>query len=69
MARALPEGFTVEQDYDGDWILCPPDGVTIFSDPGEGWLVTADYMQGRSWENQADVIAACCEYLAAIGIS
>jgi hypothetical protein len=35
----LPEGFTLEIDTDGDWVLCPPDDVTIFSAPGEGYLI------------------------------
>lgn len=40
----LPEGYTLEQDGDGDWILVPPEDVTIFSQPGEGLLIgTCDY--------------------------
>lgn len=59
----LPEGYELEQDTDGDWVLIPPADVTIFSDPGEGWIVTRDYMQGRDWDNRSDVEAACIEYL------
>jgi hypothetical protein len=32
---ALPEGYSLEQDADGDWLLVPPETVTIFSVPGE----------------------------------
>lgn len=39
---ALPEGFTVERDSDGDWVLVPPEDVTIFSVPGEGYLLDAE---------------------------
>ena len=35
----LPEGYTLAQDDDGDWILIPPPDVTIFSEPGEGLLI------------------------------
>lgn len=35
----LPNGYTLEQDQDGDWILLPPKDVTIFSAPGEGLLI------------------------------
>jgi len=37
----LKFGCTVEQDTDGDWIICPPDHITIFSEPGEGVLLGA----------------------------
>jgi hypothetical protein len=57
-------GYSIERDSDGDPFLVPPVSVTIFSEPGEGWLVTADYMQGRDWDNDVDVEAACIEYLA-----
>lgn len=65
--EGLPEGYAMERDQDGDPILIPPANVTIFSEPGEGWLVTADYMQGRDWNSESDVIAACCDYLRSIG--
>lgn len=32
-------GCELEQDDDGDWILIPPEDVTIFSIPGEGYLI------------------------------
>lgn len=35
----LPVGLTLEVDEDGDWVLCPPADVTIFSAPGEGYLI------------------------------
>lgn len=35
----LPDGYTLEKDDDGDWVLVPPEGVTIFSTPGEGLLI------------------------------
>lgn len=60
---ALPDGFSIEQDQDGDWVLVPPLDVTIFSVPGEGWMVTDCYMQGRDWDSPNDIIAACQEYL------
>lgn len=63
MKNALPTGYTLERDADGDWILIPPPDVTIFSAPGEGWLVTDCYMQGRDWCDENDVVAACLEYL------
>ena len=62
----LPEGYDLEQDQDGDWWLFPPESVTIFSVPGEGWLVTDDYMNGRDWNNRNDILKACIDYLAAI---
>lgn len=65
----LPDGFTLERDQDGDPVLVPPPGVAIFSAPGEGWLVTADLMKGRDWESDADVTAACLDYLAEIGLA
>lgn len=66
ISEVLPEGFDLEQDQDGDWWLFPPVDVTIFSVPGEGWLVTDDYMVGRDWNKQSDVEAACLDYLAAL---
>lgn len=38
-ASTLPAGYTLEQDQDGDWLLCPPDDVTLFSEPGEPLLI------------------------------
>lgn len=63
----LPSGYTLEFDDDGDPVLVPPADVTIFSAPGEGWLVTAGYMTCRDWDSESDLIAACCEYLKDIG--
>lgn len=60
---SLPEGFTLEQDDDGDWLLIPPQTVTIFSVPGEPWMITTDFMQGRDWDNQSDLVAASLDYL------
>lgn len=61
---SIPDGYSVVQDDDGDWLLVPPDHVTIFSMPGEAWLVTDDYMRGRDWSRRDHVEAACAEYLA-----
>lgn len=61
----LPTGYSLEQDGDGDWLLFPPESVIIFSTPGEGWLVTDDFMTGRDWDSAADVEDACVEFLAA----
>jgi hypothetical protein len=58
----------LEQDDDGDWVLIPPVDRTIFTVPGEGWLVTDYYMRGRDWDCRADVEAACSEYLAGIAV-
>lgn len=66
-AVGLPPGYTLEADSDGDWLLVPPEGVTIFGEPGEGWIVTDDYMKGRDYDSRADVLAAALDYLAAIG--
>jgi hypothetical protein len=65
VAAMLPTGYEVEQDGDGDWLLVPPADVTIFSTPGEPWLVTDDYMRGGDWDSRTDVTAACVQYLAA----
>lgn len=62
----MPVGYSLEQDGDGDWILVPPGDVTIFSVPGEGWLVCDSWMVGRDWGRRDHVIAACVEYLAHI---
>jgi hypothetical protein len=61
----LPAGYSLEPDADGDFWLYPPEDVTIFSVPGEGWLVTDSYMTGRDWKNPAHVEAACLDYLSA----
>lgn len=37
----LPPGYSLEEDSDGDWVLIPPAGVTIFSVPGEPLLIGA----------------------------
>ncbi len=49
-------GCTVEIDTDGDFVICPPDDVTIFSVPGEGVLLAAD--------NLAAAILEADEYLS-----
>ncbi len=49
---------TVEQDTDGDWIICPPDHITIFSEPGEGVLLGAT--------TKAEAMLEAEEYLASI---
>lgn len=59
----LPAGYELEQDSDGDWVLIPPADITIFSVPGEGWLVTDDFMVSRDWNSRADVEAACLDFL------
>jgi len=64
----LPEGFSVEKDNDGDLWLLPPQDVTIFSAPGEGWLITDDYMQGRDWNDRQHVAEACRLYLAEVSV-
>jgi len=50
---------SLELDSDGDWILWPPTDVTIFSAPGEGFLI------GRCDEATARRDAE--EYLAELG--
>jgi hypothetical protein len=35
----LPFDCTLELDSDGDWVIVPPAGLTIFSSPGEGVLI------------------------------
>jgi hypothetical protein len=37
--KRLPPGYHLEQDSDGDWLLVPPNDVTIFSEPGEPLLI------------------------------
>lgn len=54
--RKLPEGYSLEKDQDGDWILIPPADVTIFSVPGEGLLI-----------GQCDYATALNDALAEIG--
>jgi hypothetical protein len=54
----LKFGCTVEQDNDGDWIICPPDHITIFSVPGEGVLLGA--------MTEAEAMQEAAEYLACI---
>lgn len=54
----LPIGYSLEQDQDGDWILVPPEDVTIFSVPGEGLLIgTCD---------RETALADALEYLAGL---
>ena len=49
----LPFDCTVERDSDGDWVICPPDNVTIFSVPGEGYLLAASTEEDAVQEAQA----------------
>lgn len=42
LTDGLPQGYSVEQDTDGDWILLPPSNVTIYSLPGEGIILSPD---------------------------
>lgn len=49
-------GYSIEQDDDGDWVLIPPENVTIFSVPGEGVLLSAS--------NESDALAEALNYLA-----
>lgn len=60
----LPAGYAIERNNEGYPILLPPENVTIFSEPGEGWLITDDFLVGRDWNCDSDCIAACVEYLA-----
>ena len=57
--KNLPEGFTIERDTDGDYVLCVPEDVTVFSEPGEGLLL------GRCTLEEAEADAAA--YLAQTG--
>lgn len=41
MTQSLLQGYEVVQDSDGDWVLIPPEDVTIFSVPGEPLLLAA----------------------------
>lgn len=54
----LPAGYDLEQDQDGDWILYPPEDVTIVSVPGEGFFI------GRCDEDTA--LSDALELLATI---
>lgn len=38
-ANRLPEGYRLDRDQDGDWILSGPPHVILFSEPGEGLLI------------------------------
>jgi hypothetical protein len=53
--KLLP-GYCVERDSDGDWVLIPPEDVTIFSAPGEGVLLGA--------QSESDAFAEAIDYLA-----
>lgn len=35
----LPEGYELDQDQDGDWLLIGPPDVVLFSEPGEPILL------------------------------
>ena len=48
----LKFGCTVEQDSDGDWIICPPANVKIFSVMGEGVLLSATDRESATVEAQ-----------------
>lgn len=45
MSITLKFGCSVEQDSDGDWVIVPPLDVTIFSVPGEPFLLAASTEQ------------------------
>lgn len=53
---ALPEGYSLEQDGDGDWVLMGPPDVVLFSEPGEGLLI------GRC--DEATALSDALEHLA-----
>ncbi len=54
----LKFGCTVERDTDGDWIICPPPHIRIFSVAGEGVLLGA--------EDEAAAVTEAEAYLEAI---
>lgn len=55
---SLPFGCVVTQDSDGDWVIQPPDDVTIFSVPGECVLLSA--------ETEHEAVIEAHEYLRAL---
>lgn len=55
---AMPDGYEVCLDSDGDWVLIGPADVTIFSVPGEPVLLAA------STAEEAEIEAI--DYLASI---
>lgn len=61
MREQLPTGFSLEEDQDGDWVLIPPESITIFSVPGEGFLI------GHCDKETA--LADAIEHLSSLGIS
>lgn len=58
MREPLKFGCTVEKDSDGDWVICPPANVNIFSEPGEGYLLGAS--------NEEDAYKEAENYLSRI---
>lgn len=58
----LPLGFFVTRDDDGDWVLVPPAGRTIFSAPGEPLLLTVG-----NEATKRDAVSASQQYLRKIG--
>ncbi len=59
-SNLLPHGYSLDQDDDGDWILSPPESVTIFSAPGEGLLI------GQCDRNTA--LMDALDHLATVGV-
>jgi hypothetical protein len=53
---ALPVGYSLEQDGDGDWVLMGPPDVILYSEPGEGRLI------GKC--DEATALADALEHLA-----
>ena len=53
MNSELKFGCSVEQDSDGDWVIVPPIDVTIFSVPGEPFLLAASTEQEANEEASA----------------
>lgn len=53
---ALPDGYSLEQDGDGDWVLMGPPDVILFGEPGEGLLI------GKC--DEATALSDALEYLA-----
>ena len=52
----LPEGYSLEQDADGDWVLLGPPDVILYREPGEGLLI------GKC--DEATALADALEHLA-----
>jgi hypothetical protein len=60
MSFPLPNGYSLEIDDDGDWLLCCPPDVTIFSEPGEPWFIgTCD--EATALEDAVAYLKTCDE--------